>query len=284
MSIYDINGDPVGSVYDIDGLTSQAYDIEGNLLSNKPALTLLNSAQISTGQSPQGMATYGDYIFQFFSTANKIKVLNKTDYSLVNEMNCSAVGHGNNFQFGEEVQANGFPYLYVSDCDSADARYIYVLSIDTAQFTLVNTITLPSAVGYYPNAVIDFASSRIYVQGYSKSSYTDSTSKTIVSVLGLDDLSVIDSWQYDYLGVENGLVWDGNHIVLECDTWDGYDVKFYFINPLTKAIDETLVYEKEYDSEYEGFSFEQNYYLISKWIYKTISGSKKLYYEFYKLQ
>ena len=287
MSLYDYEGSGINYAYDVEAVSLlQAYDYDGNIVfdSFPTKLSLLDSSTVSDGQSCQGMATYGNYIFQFWSRTNKMRVYNKSDYSLVNEMNCTVIGHGNNLQFGTEVQANGFPYLYCSDSNSADARYIYVLSVTTSSLTLVETITLPSAVGNFPNAVIDFVNGKIYTLGYTASSVYTATGKCVVCILDLNNpTTVIDSWQYDYLGVMNGLVWNGKHIVLNANTWDGYDVKFYFINPNTNQIDDTLTLSKEYDSEYQGFSLEQTYYLVSKWIYKTVSGTRKLFYEFYSL-
>lgn len=289
MSVYNVSGNAISTVYGIDeSLLSQIYDIDENpLLPIYPqySLTLLNSAQISTGGSPQGMATYGGYIFQFFSTINKMRIYNQSDYSLVNEIDCTVIGHGNNLQFGVVEQENDFPLLYVSDSDTATARYIYVLSIDLNQLSLVNTITLPTAVGNYPNGVIDFVSRKIYTIGYTASTVYDTSGKNIVCILDLDNPStVLDTWQFDYLGVMNGLVWDGTHIILNANTWNGLDVKFHFINPSTKEIDNTQTYEKEYDSEYQGMSLQDGWLLVSKWIYKTISGTRTLFYEFYRLQ
>lgn len=289
MSIYDVGGNALNSVCDVEGVQlSQAYDIDGNPLLSRPdypsELTLLHSASISGEQSPQGMATYGGYIFQFFSTVNKMKIYRQSDYALVNEMDCTLIGHGNNLQFGNDVQSNGFPYLYASDSNSADARYIYVLSIDLNGLSLVRTINLPQAVGNFPNAVIDFENGKIYSVGYTENSVYTTSGKNIICVLDLNDpTTVLSTWQYDYLGVMNGLVWNGSNIVLNCNTWDGTDVKFYFINPTTKTIDHNLTFDKEYDSEYQGFSDENEYYLVSKWIYKAVSGAETLFYEFYRL-
>lgn len=290
MAIYDINGNALNYTYDIAGNElNYAYDISGNIIYSKgtpeyPAnLSLLYSTYPGIN-SPQGMATYGNYIFQFFSNVNKMNVYTKTDYSLINSMNCTVIGHGNNLQFGNEVQENGFPLLYCSDSNSADARYIYVLSIDTTQLSLVNTINLPSAVGNYPNAVIDFESSKIYTLGYTGSTVYDSSGRNVLCSLDLSNPStVLKTWQYNYLGVMNGLVWNGEHVILNANTWDGTNVKFYFINPTTEVIDCTLTFEKEYDSEYQGFSYEGTYYLVSKWIYKNAPSTRTLYYEFYSL-
>lgn len=290
MAVYDASGNELNAVYDADGTElDYAYDELGNVIYSKEtpvypsALSLLYSTYPGIN-SPQGMATYGNYIFQFFSNVNKMNVYNKSDYSLINSMDCTVIGHGNNLQFGTEVQSNGFPLLYCSDSNSADAQYIYVLSIDTTQLSLVNTINLPTAVGNYPNAVIDFENNKIYTLGYTGSTVYATSGKNILCVLDLSDPStVLNTWQYDYLGVMNGLVWNGTHIVLNANTWDGTDVKFYFINPSTQAIDETLEFEKEYDSEYQGFSYMGSYYLVSKWIYKNVPSSRTLYYEFYSL-
>lgn len=290
MAIYDGLGNELNAVYDGAGNELEyAFDGEGNQIYSKgePTLPSELTQLYSTYpgiNSPQGMATYGNYIFQFFSNVNKLNVYNRSDYSLINSMNCNFIGHGNNLQFGKQVQSNGFPLLYASDSDSADARYIYVLNVSTTQVSLASTINLPSAVGNFPNAVIDFAHNKIYTVGYTEASVYTATGKNIICELDLSDPStVLNTWQYDYLGVMNGLVWNGTHIVLNANTWNGTDVKFYFINPSTQAIDETLEFEKEYDSEYQGFSYMGSYYLVSKWIYKDVPSSRTLYYEFYSL-
>lgn len=283
--IYDLLGNAVDSVYDVDGQQIfEAFDIDNNELINH-SLTLLNSQQIATGQSPQGMATYDGYIFQFFSTINKLKIFRESDYSLVQEIPCAFIGHGNNLQFGVEEQQSGFPLLYASDSDSADARYIYVVQVDLSSASLVDTITLPSAVGNFPNGVIDFANRKIYTAGYTANSVYSKSGKYVFCVLSLDDpSSVIDSWQLDYLGVMNGLLWNGKNIILNANTYDGLEVKFYFINPKNKSVSTVLSFSKEDDSEYQGMSLKQGWILVSKWIYKTINNVRSLFYEFYKLE
>lgn len=290
MAVYDELGNELSAVYDESGTElDHAYDELGNVIYTRGSplypseLTLLHSTVLSSG-SPQGMATYGDYIFQFFTNVNKMRIYNRSDYSLVNELNCTVIGHGNNLQFGTEEQASGFPYLYASDSNAADARYIYVLNVSLQSLELVRTISLPATVGNYPNAVIDFEHNKIYTLGYTADSVYTETGRYIACILDLNDPStVIDTWQLNYLGVMNGLVWNGSYIVLNANTWDGYDAKFYFINPVSHMITNTLELDKEYDSEFQGFSFEGSYYLLSKWIYRTVSNVRTLYYEFYSL-
>lgn len=287
MSVYNVSSSVISSAYDVSGsLLEQAYDIEGNelLVSYPSTFTFLHSEAISTGQSPQGMAIYGNYIFQFFTGTNKMKILSKTDYSLVNEMNCTIIGHGNNLQFGVDEQANGFPYLYCSDT-AANVRAIYVISINLTQLSLVQTISLPSATGNFPNGVIDFARRKIYTIGYTGTSTENpSGNSNLFCILDLDNPSTVFSSQtFNYLGVMNGLVWDGIHVIMNANTFDGTDGKFYYINPTTGAIDHTVTVVKEYNSELQGMA-EQTYgLLVSKWVYKTVSGTRTLFYEFYSL-
>ena len=290
MGNYTIAGEEIFSAYDIDGTEIfQDYDIDGDeLLGGGPpvfpsSLTLLNSSQISTGQSAQGMATYGGYIFQYFSVSNKMKILNMADFSPVNEISCSGIGHVNTLQFGDVETDTGFPLLYASDNPDSGTQTVYVLKPSLSAISVENTISLPSAVGNAANAVFDFENNLIYTVGYT-SNADDSTGECIVCVLDMNNPStVIDTWRYQYLGVINGLVWNGTHIVLNCNTWSGYDVVFYWIKPSTRVIVHSETFTKEYDSEYQGFSYESTFYLVSKWVYKTVAGSRNLYYEFYNL-
>lgn len=294
MPVYDEYGVELSSVYDEYGSElDYAYDEYGNVIYSKSApsyptsFTQIYSTAISgsgSSQSPQGMATYGDYIFQFWAIVDKMRIYRKSDFTMVSELDCTVIGHGNNLQFGTEVQANGFPLLYASDSLTADARYIYVVSVDLNNLTLVDTITLPSAVGNYPNVVIDFENELIYSFGYTGSTVYVTSGKNIMCVLDLNNPStVIKSIQYDYLGVEQGMVWNGEQVIVNCNTWDGIDVKFYFIDPSTLAIAHTSEFEKEYDCEVQGFSDEGDYYLVSKWVYKNVPSTRTLWYEFYRM-
>lgn len=297
MAIYDKIGTELSSVYDGSGTElDYAYNSGGTQIYSKVTppppppppppvyevgLNLLNSSYPGIN-SPQGMATYGGYIFQFFSNVNTMNIYRMDDYSSVNSIPCTVIGHGNSLQFGKVVQANGFPLLYCSGY-----RCIYVVSIDLNSVSLVDTITLPDATGNAStNSVIDFDNGFIYVVGYTASSIYDGTGNYIISKLSLNTPStILDTWQYSYLGVTQGVVWDGTHIVVNCNTYNGQYVKFHFINPTTREIDKTEQFTKEYqsplDSEYQGFSFEETYYLVSKWVYKDHPDSRSLYYEFY---
>lgn len=298
MGVYNHIGTELSSVYGGGGSElDYAYNSGGTQIYSKVipppppppvyevGLNLLNSSY-PCPQSPQGMATYGGYIFQYFSTVQKMNIYLMSDYSLVSSISCNVIGHGNNLQFGKVVQSSGFPLLYCSDSESADARYIYVLSIDLISLSLVDTIVLPADVANFPNGVIDFDNERIYTVGYTASSVYTTSGRNVVCVLDLNNPStVIATWDYAYLGVMQGLVWDGEHIVLNCNTYNGNKVTFYFINPTTHDIDLEEQFDKEYqsplDSEYQGFSFEQSYYLVSKWVYKNYPESRSRYLEYY---
>lgn len=290
MSVYNIGGTEIQAVYDISGnLLNQAFDIEGNeLLSGVPEyqLSVLHSEQIATGQSAQGLAVYGDYIFAFFTGTNMMKVYSLTDYSYITEFSCTIIGHGNNLQFGDTVQSNGFPLLYASDAGQTAGtnRVIYVVSIDLTGCSLVETITLPASAGYFLNAVIDFEERIIYTVGYSKSDHEDPTGKTVITAIDLDDTTtVLDSWQYDYFGIIQGVALHNDYIVVNCSTWNVENFTMYFVNRRTKAIDSTQTFYKEAKAETQGFAFVKNHYLVSKWVYRTVSGSEYLYYEFLSL-
>lgn len=285
MGVYDITGSAISYAYDGDGVeVDAAYDLAGNqiYIKGRPyptSLTQLHSQAIATGQSCQGMATYGGYIFQFFSSVDKMKIYNQSDYSLVNEMDCTFIGHGNSFQFGDEVQANGFPLLYATE-----GTNMYVVSVDLESISLADTVTLPSGVGYSTNAVINFDDREIYTVGYTASSVYDETGKYVFCVIDFDNpTEVLDTWQEDYLGVMQGLVWNGTHVILNTNTYSGRDVKFYFINPTTKSIDYVYEQAKALNSEYQGFSDEGDYYLVSKWIYLDVDSVSTLFYQFFDL-
>lgn len=293
MPVYNNNGSLLDDVFGSAGNDlDYAYNSVGEQIYSKGippepptpvytiGLNLLHSSYPCIN-SPQGMATFGNYIFQFFSNVNEFHIYRLDDFTEVSSFSCTAIDHGNSLQFGKEVQSNGFPLLYCSAY-----MCIYVLSIDLNGFSLVNTIVLPTATSNAStNSVIDFDNDRIYVVGYTASSiYT--SGNYIISELDLNNPStVITSWQHPYLGVTQGVVWDGEHIVVNCNTYNGQYVKFHFINPSTHNLDKTEQFAKEYqsqlDSEYQGFSFEETYYLVSKWVYKDYPSSRSLYYEFY---
>lgn len=294
MAVYNYLGTELSDVFGSTGTSlDYAYDSIGTQVYSKGTpptppepptpvypigLDLLHSEYPGVN-SPQGMATFGDYIFQFFSNVNRMYIYRKSDFSFVNYIPCTVIGHGNSIQFGKVVQSNGFPLLYCSN-----GQQIYVLSINLTTLSLVDTIVLPEGVG--DNSAIDFDNGIIYSIAYTASSIYDTSGNHKVSKISFNDPSVvIDSWQYGYIGVVQGVVWDGTHFVVNFNTYDRPYVKFCFINPSTQNIDKTEQFAKEYqsplDSEYQGFSFEGDYYLVSKWVYKDHPDTRSLYYEFY---
>lgn len=278
MAVYDIDGNVLNTVYDIDGNElNYAYDIDGDQIYSKgtpyvPSLTLLHSeltSNIGTGTiTPQGLAVYGDYYFQFFTGDNKMRVFNRNTYEKVAEYSATNIKHANTMQFGNVVQSNGFPLLYVSewgDSGAVDSKTIDVLQIDLSGYTIVDSFTLPNSAGYHPSFVGDWANNVGYSVGFANSLSTAEIQPNVITKYDLSDMSIIEQYQVPYMGVLNGFEYYNGKLIYCGNTWNGATTIFSFIDVNTHEVTQ-YSFAKSTDEEYEGYAVDGNELIISNWI------------------
>ena len=288
MAVYDINGTGLSIIYDISGNDlDNAFDINGNEVFStyEPSMTLLHSTQMSTfSQStitPQGFASYGNYYFQFFTGDNKIRILNKTNFELVASYSATDIKHANTMQFGDVVQDNGFPLLYVSewgDSGEVDSKTIDVLKIDLNGYEIVDSFTLPNSAGYHPSFVGDWENNVGYSVGFKNNIAPSVEQPNVITKYDLDDMSVLEQYDVPYMGILNGWEYYNGNLIYCGNTWNGETAIFSFINVATHDVT-PYSFAKTTDEEYEGYSVSGDELICSNWI----RSSSILYYRIFSM-
>lgn len=286
MAVYNINGNELTELYDVSGNSlSYAYDINGNVVFTgrsvedvEVGVTALCSIDtssddfspaMSSSYSPQGMAIYNGYIFQYFGD-DYIRVFDADTYELVNSFSASNIGHGNGFQFANTTQSNGYPLCYVCDGNGwKDSPYVYVLSLTPDGYTKQSTITMPSDTGNLLNCTIDFETNTMYILGYSTTSYS-TEGEMYVTIYDMDTETITQQFTVDYLGVEQGLAYRDGKLIISCSHYSASTTYFHIFDIETGVIESTYSYSKTTMEEYEDFHVVEcsdGYYLItSNWI------------------
>ena len=277
MSVYDIDGNLLTSVYAVNGaMLNSAYNVDGNLIFSKeppfvPSLTLLHSTQMSSiGDgilTPQGLAIYGNYYFQFFTGDNKMRVFNKHTFEKVGEYLATDIKHANVMQFGTSVQDNGFPLLYVSewgDSGTVDSKNVDVLKIDLTGYTKVNSFTLPTIGGYHPAFVGDWTNNVAYSVGYETTETPSVSQQNIVTKYDLTNMTILEQYYLPYMGVINGLEYYNGKLIVCGNAWNGVNVTYHFIDVDTHNVTQ-YEFPKTSDEEFEGMSVDESNLFISNW-------------------
>lgn len=281
MSIYTVSGGAFNNPFSVGGLpVNVCYDISSNIVFQSGSIDdipvgiteifSIDNEEIGAGsESPQGMAIYNGYVFQYFSD-KKIRVFDENSFELVNTLSATNVGHGNGFQFGKTKEASGYPLCYVSDGNQWTASpYLYTLSLTPTAVSKLGTFTFPSAVGNLPNCCIDFDTNTMYVLGYSTTKY-GTAGEMYVSVYDMDSQEIINKWTIDYIGVEQGIAYYNGKLIISCSAHSAATTYFYIFNLTTGQIESTYSYGKTTNEEYEDFHLVEcadGFYLItSNWI------------------
>lgn len=286
MSIYNLGGEAITNAYDLSGnLLSAAYDIEGAVIHPDAfyELSLLHSQLMSNLASgtitPQGMAIHGDYLFQFFTGDNRIRIFNRHNYSLVASYSATDIAHANTMQFGVVEEDTGFPLLYVSEWGHAsdtDSKQVDILKVSLNGYEVAETYTLPASVGYHPCQIIDWENEKIYVVGYANSLSTSTSQPQIITALRLSDKTIIDQWQVPYMGVMNGLEFYNGKLIYYGNGWDSDTLDLFLIDVSTHD-SRMLQYPKTTNEEYEDCSRIGNTLYLSNWVYDANDGNKLKY-------
>ena len=136
--------------------------------------------KVNTATSPQGAASWGHYLFQFYDQQERVVVFD-VDTGKSSTISTERVGqyHCNNVNFGAARYegSDEFPLLYVSmEHIDQHKALVYRVGRRGEDFTLdvVQTIHYPDPVTaglYYPNLVLDNDNGYLYLTGYSTNSY-----------------------------------------------------------------------------------------------------------------
>lgn len=293
MAVYNKSGTALLNVYGKNGNgLPKAYDESGNEIFEQmyaPTMDLLAVIPFSdlapVAISPQGLAVYGDYIFQFFTGDSKMRVFSAETFEVVGEYECTDAIHGNTMQFGVEEQDTGFPLLYVSTWGadgSTDSKEIAILKVSLTGYTKVGSITLPNSAGYHPSLVFDWENGLAYSVGFASSLSTATVQPNVITkydASDLQDLTVLEQVQVPYMGVLNGWSYYNGKLIYCGNTWNGTLATFSFIDVGTFSVS-PIVLQKTADEEMEGFDVSGNKLIIANWVNK--SGTK--FYRIYSMR
>lgn len=205
--INDINGtiDTLG-IYekiDLDDTTEGTVSYYGQKLdvSKKFYIPLYYmSFKITSSNSVQGGAVYGDYYIQFTDKQSSFTVIDLKNRKVVQDTVLTPVDtyHCNNVNFSDVFydENDVFPLLYVSMENIAEHKvlvYRLVGNVGEIALQLIQTITFDAPEScnvYYPNACIDNDNGLLIQIGYTTNSYQKSdTNKIIFNIFNLPNLS-----------------------------------------------------------------------------------------------
>lgn len=295
MAIYDATGTVLTQAFKVDGSElSIGYDKDGNVIFSpepyEPQLTFLKSIPMSTFNpnkaiSPQGMAVYGNYIAQFFTSDDSLRLIDMTDWSVDGAYELPEFLHGNGLVFGNTVQASGFPLLYGSqfgESASVESRKIAIADIGLSSYSIEGYYDIPSSAKCHPQFVADWNNGKGYTIGYAQLA-TGSGNMTISEFNISDMTTVLAQWTVSYMGVVQGSCFWNGYIVVIGDSYNYSKVRVSFINVSTHEKTEfQFTKYQDHRMEFQGVDVVENDLLISSWIYDELDGSV-LKYWLYKI-
>lgn len=289
MAIYNVNGVTLSGVKDVNNTTlSYAYDVSGNEVFNgyMPLLTFLHSINMSVFNpdavvSPQGMAVYGNYAFQYFSTDETLQIIDLTDYSIDGSYAVPEFVHGNGLMFGDTIQASGFPLLYASQwgtSEQSESRWIEIAEVGLSSYSISGHYDIPQSAGYHPQFVADWENEKAYTIGYSTSS--TASGNMIVSQYNLSDMtSIIKQWNIPYTGVLQGSTFWNKYIIIIGDSYNYENVKITFVDTDTEqSATYQFVKKQDHQMEFQGVDVYNGNLIISSWIYDDEDNQKLKYW------
>lgn len=158
------------------------------------------SFKITSSNSVQGGAVYGDYYIQFTDKQSNFTVIDLKNRKVVQDTALTPVDtyHCNNVNFSDIFydENDVFPLLYVSMENIAEHKvlvYRLVGNVGEITLQLIQTITFDAPEScnvYYPNACIDTDNGLLIQIGYTTNSYQKSdTNKIIFNTFNLPSLS-----------------------------------------------------------------------------------------------
>lgn len=294
MAVYSSSGQELAIIYDADGDNlTVAYDDDGDEIFNAappepyaPELTFLQSISMSEFNpnriiSPQGMAIYGDYIAQYFTNDDSLRLIDMRDWSIDGAYSLPEFLHGNGLIFGNTVQPSGFPLLYGSqfgESASVESRLIAIAEIGLSSYVIDGYYTIPAAAGYHPQFVADWTNGKAYTIGYSQLSIE--YGNMIISEYNISDMeTIVDQWTVSYTGIVQGTCfWNGYFIVIG-DSYDYSKMRLSFISVTSHEKTEYQFTKKQdHRMEFQGVDVYNNNLIISSWIYDDEDNQKLKYW------
>ncbi len=210
-------------------------------------------------QSPQGSAIYGNYLFVYFFSDTTMRIFDLSSGELLHSYTLSGVGHGNSLQFGEVVQSNGFPYLYISGSVSVDSpqNVIYVANVSLSSATVVRTITLDGNALAMQNCAIDFSRQKLYAITFDNQ-YSGNVKLIRYDVAGLETSTAatftptyeVDE-TYNHLGVIQGATFFNTTFAVLTSDYEETFARLYFFDRSLVLLD-TWEWKMNNDSECQG--------------------------------
>lgn len=280
MAIYNASGTQLLSAYDASGIElATAYTASGDVVFSPepyvPELTFLHSINMSVLNpdmviSPQGMAIYNGYIFQFSTNDEALHIIDMSDYSQVGSYEVAEFVHGNGLMFGNIVQQTGFPLLYASQWGtsaSEESRNITIAQVGTSSYGVDGYYEIPASAGRHPQFVADWKNGKAYTIGYSGPS--TSSGNMVISAYNLTDMeTVIDQWTVSYMGVMEGSTFWNKYIIMVGDSHSYAQMRLSFINVETHEKTEYLFTKTQSTRmEFQGVDVVGSDLLVSCWIY-----------------
>lgn len=200
MSVYDVDGNILSTIYAIDGAAiTRAYDINGEIVFggevDYDAYVKESTFNLSV-LNCQGIELYNDVLFQFRASGSSVvDTVCLFDYATKSDINRNMgikSDHGDSASFSKEFYAVGdeFPLLYVT-ADTTPAK-IYVDRVTRSGATLIKTLVFPQSAGYYGAGAFDFDNDICYLLSYKQNSYAsdnDGANTTVVTVWDLSNLT-----------------------------------------------------------------------------------------------
>lgn len=276
MAIYHIDGGQLSACYGKNGEDQDsAYDIAGYQIFAKsvpyvPELTLVHSgllSDIGTGITPQGLAVFGNYFFQFFTGDDTMRIFDRETYEMVGSYPAAELIHANTMQFGKPVQDTGFPLLYVSEwgiSGGADSKTIDVLKVSLTGYTKVSSFTLPASCGNRPAFVGDWENGIGYTIGYEAD--TRDSDYMIISSFDLSDMATPTvQFTVPYMGVMNAWEYYNGSLIYYGNSWDNTELLISFIDTETHEVTQ-YSFPKTSNEEYEGCAVVGNTLFLSNWL------------------
>ena len=271
MSVYDINGNGLATLFGKDGnAINTAYDKSGNVVYNgQPVQPLpLNYESYTTtdlytyvANGFNGFDTHGDVIAQLMAN-NKLYLFNLGNGSTIATAISITSSHGDSATFSDENYSEGdeFPLLYCT-ADTTPA-VIYINRITRSSASLVKTLKFPQSAGYYGAGAFDFENDICYIVSYKENSYTSDnggSNKTVVTKWDLSSLTdngdgsytpaYISSFECPFIYVMQGLQFFDGYIWISSGYNNGGNQYIYALNPTTHEIDYTITLDDHVEVE-----------------------------------
>lgn len=145
----------------------------------------------------QGGAIYGDYLFQFHNTLEKVVVFKLSTATNVQTITNTAISdcHAGSGGFSDSFYDSGdyFPLLYISSMGEKKV-YVFRITGEEGSFSMTKVQEITLNIDFYlPNITIDAANKRVVVFGYTQNSWSVATNnESVICFFGIPSVSLGD--------------------------------------------------------------------------------------------